>query len=397
MKAILCRLVDAALGAFLICALLPAQRTIIVDRENRPGTTYIDLQQALVNSRSGDTIIVRAVTAFSYIYSCNYNITHSLRLVSEGNLAPVISATGVISAPAGSLVVIDNLNFYDPRWASGFVAYGSHGTVLLSRLTNGVGQASVCDRIIWTDCRMHYGVGSVVYASVATAYVLDCDMEVDYAWEQFWGGAGSVLLRDHSTAWVVNSRLKGGNAGIGPPDFGIIATSGCQALFAGRSDCIGGRMGTIGPQQPGIFGVPSVSPNFPPSFVILDPFVTSAAPRSTSGFELVREIPTVSPGDAIRGQTQTIDLIGPSSSILALFASILTERPPIVTDMGDIWLDPATTVLLGHGAVDANRDLRLSAPIPTQLSRGEVLVYQSASLSPQNLFELSPPGFAVVQ
>lgn len=53
--------------------------------------------------------------------------------------------------------------------------------------------------------------------------------------------------------------------------------------------------------------------------------------------------------------------------------------------------------LLPAGAVDTNRDLQLSITIPQWLPQGEVLAYQAISLSPQSMFQLSPPAFAVVQ
>jgi hypothetical protein len=64
--------------------------------------------------------------------------------------------------------------------------------------------------------------------------------------------------------------------------------------------------------------------------------------------------------------------------------------------MGDIWLvGPVLT--LGACPVDANRDLQLSMSIPPWLPQGEVLIYQGMSMSPRSLFEIGPPGFAVVQ
>jgi hypothetical protein len=44
-----------------------------------------------------------------------------------------------------------------------------------------------------------------------------------------------------------------------------------------------------------------------------------------------------------------------------------------------------------------NSDLQRSMTIPSWLPQGEVLALQAMWLSPQSLFGIGPPGFAVVQ
>jgi hypothetical protein len=170
---------------------------------------------------------------------------------------------------------------------------------------------------------------------------------------------------------------------------------GSSARVSGRCDFDGGAGFGLVSRAPGIEFATGPFP-VPQPFLVLDPATTIAAPRATGGRELLHESPTVSPGDAIQGQPQTIDVMGPTGSIVAVFAGLLTGRPPIETSMGDIWLD-GPVLTLGAGAVDANRDLQLSMTIPSWLPQGEVLVYQVMSMSPQSLFEIGPPGFAVVQ
>jgi hypothetical protein len=166
---------------------------------------------------------------------------------------------------------------------------------------------------------------------------------------------------------------------------------------AGRSNFDGGAAFGLVSRAPGIeLGIDPRPGGRGNPFLVLDPATTIAAPRVTGGNELLHESPTVSPGDAIQGQPQTIDVMGPTGSIVAVFAGLLTGRAPIETSMGDIWLD-GPVLTLGAGAVDANRDLQLSMTIPSWLPQGEVVVYQAMSMSPQSLFEIGPPGFAVVQ
>jgi hypothetical protein len=55
------------------------------------------------------------------------------------------------------------------------------------------------------------------------------------------------------------------------------------------------------------------------------------------------------------------------------------------TSFGDSWLE-GHPILLGAGAVDANRDVQIGITIPQWLPQGE------APLSAQSMFQLSPPA-----
>ncbi len=89
-------------------------------------------------------------------------------------------------------------------------------------------------------------------------------------------------------------------------------------------------------------------------------------------------------------------MIGPSNSVVSLFASLIHPSPPIELPIGDVWLDPTLVVEIGCGAVDANRDISFRTRIPDWMEPGEALVYQVASLSPGGAWDIGPPGFAVV-
>jgi hypothetical protein len=132
--------------------------------------------------------------------------------------------------------------------------------------------------------------------------------------------------------------------------------------------------------------------------LVLDPIVVrqSASLGPPCSLTQLREMPAVIPSPAARGQTQSIEVWGPQQSIVAVFASFLTPFEPITLPIGDVWLDPALTVQLGSGAVDAQRHATFSTTIPNWLPIGDVLVYQAVSLSQNAGFEISAPGIAVV-
>jgi hypothetical protein len=386
--------------AVSVCLITSAsgQRRMVVDSANGPGTHYTDLDPAVAASQPGDVIIVRPGTGSHY--TLNRDIRHGIRIVAPGRIQPIVAVNRYVRIPAGQLFVIDNIVWGGPSPPYFLRPQSCAGTVIVSRMTGQMLQPSHCARIVYTDCSHVFNCCHALLVEYhSTAYVLDSEMLVQYSLNNsFW--RGGVSVDETSRVWIVNSRVKGGTrgpSGGGLPEPGLILYPEARAHVAGRCDFEGGAGFGLVSRAPGIeLGVDPRPGGRSSPFLILDPATTIAAPRVTHGNELLHESPTVSPGDAIQGQPQTIDVMGPTGSIVAVFAGLLTGRAPIETSMGDIWLD-GPVLTLGAGAVDANRDLQLSMTIPSWLPQGEVLVYQVMSMSPQSLFEIGPPGFAVVQ
>ena len=84
-------------------------------------------------------------------------------------------------------------------------------------------------------------------------------------------------------------------------------------------------------------------------YVIRDPNISTRGCWRNPCGELVHEYPTAHPGDAHPGQQQVIDVIGPSNSVVSLFASLIHPSPPIELPIGDVWLDPNLVVEIGCG------------------------------------------------
>lgn len=393
---------------------LAAQRTWIVDSANGPGTDFTDLDPAVAAAGVGDTIILRpGRSAAGVPYTLMRDITRGLRVVAPGNV-PVLVDTRyrLISIPEGEMFVLDNVRFTGPGGGRGMIPQSSLGTVVVSRLReepwdySGIGSATDCARLIWTDCHVTMQWGVTAVPARSRVYILDSRMEcLDSGLRAYMPIPFSpVSIEAGSTAWIVNSYVKGGDIAQDPnpnPAMpGMEVKANAVAIVAGRSEFIGGGVIAGVPAVPGlvVYGDPARLTQ-PHGMLALDPLTRCTTPRDTQGgrFEYLHEMPTVSPDDALRGQPQAIRLIGPSNGIMALFVSVLTPRPPLVTPIGDIWLDPATTVLIGGGAADQNRNLVLGTTIPNWLPTGEVLVYQSVAATSTNWLEFSPPGFAVVQ
>jgi hypothetical protein len=229
-----------------------------------------------------------------------------------------------------------------------------------------------------------------------------------------------ALLGTEVQMWITQSQITGGvprhlsqwdiyydwGVAVGHPRNGRIAN-----LFIGPGCTISGAPKPSGGVAGGPFRITCTHPthhnsvaqtysqvsHVQPTMLAYDPASTFVGCRDNDNNEIVHEFAAVIPGEALRGQAHTLDLWGPTSSILAVYASFLHPGDPITLPIGDVWLDPALIVHVGNAAVDPNRRASLTTTIPTWINPGEVLVYQALALSPQQPFELSPPGFAVVR
>lgn len=127
---------------------------------------------------------------------------------------------------------MDNLRFVSPSGFAGFTLYNCRGTVVLSRLHqewwdySGVGSAAQCTRVIWTDCSHTAPWGTTISAYASKAYVLDSRMECIHTGSSLsWpiptptitvGTPFTSGAQPPSTAWIVNSYVKGGEIGKSP-------------------------------------------------------------------------------------------------------------------------------------------------------------------------------------
>ncbi|MBK8977365.1 MAG: hypothetical protein IPM29_15750 [Planctomycetes bacterium] len=120
-----------------LCAILPlrlvAQRTWIVDSANRPGTHFLDIDDAYAAAGVGDTILVRP--GRNLPYDLPPEIRRSIRIVAPGaHPVPVRQRCLIREIPAGDIVVLDNLDFATEHFNASASLFRARGLVILSRL-----------------------------------------------------------------------------------------------------------------------------------------------------------------------------------------------------------------------------------------------------------------------
>ncbi|MFO1051178.1 MAG: hypothetical protein U1F36_03045 [Planctomycetota bacterium] len=392
----------------------------MVDAANGPGTDFSDLLPAMDAASSGDTILLRPHPTALYNTPATRAefISKSLRSVGLG--ASPVRVWGALQfrgAPGDHLIVLANLDMSN----SLVDIQDCLGLVICDRLiSTGVPGGSVrlladSGRVVVANSRGTVWRGPAVYPNRVSLWLQNCYYE-DLHSNPTTTVQMATLYAVESEVWLIGTELRGGtplNTSMWDRyyDWGL-AVGHVSANRPGRAylgpGCVIAGAPRPGGRQTNTCTSPthensvktSHSPynsSYPPAYLFYDPTTTFEGCRETGGHELAHEFPAVLPGEALRGQRQSIDLWGPSTSVLAVFASFAHTGDPIVLPIGDVWLDPDLVVHVGSAAVDANHRATLSTTIPPWIAPGEVLVYQAVALSPAQSWEISPPGIAVVR
>jgi hypothetical protein len=389
--------------ALLLGSSLRAQRTWVVDNSAGPNHDFTALMDAIAAAAPGDYVHVRN-TGMPYLLTGS--VTKPLRIIGLGATRVALNtADPELRIGAQQIFVMHNFEITSigVRWDSPFLAFDSNSLILLSS-------------VYCTPSNL-YPAGA---RDVRTLALVDCWIDASYQALSFLRAGvhlqntnvtshGNLpnhplehtMYADRSRVTVVGGWIRGGDgystceppsyrrAGLAYQPWSSPTYLAGDARFEGGVDqgnCSTGTAMGIGIGACDLLAV--------------DPLVTARSRISTTcaplGLHFDHEFPAVIPGPARRGQPQTLQLFGPSQSVLALFASLATPFEPIRLPVGDVWLDPYLTVHVGSAAVNAQRRASLGTNIPSWLPIGEVLVFQVAALSPSASFELSPPGFAVV-
>ncbi|MBK8977364.1 MAG: hypothetical protein IPM29_15745 [Planctomycetes bacterium] len=263
-----------------------------------------------------------------------------------------------------------------------------------------------------TRVRHNVITGPAIGTFDSNIWIIDSDIRAVYSSGQsvspYLGGASFLGGPRNGTAWIIGSRIEGGidhpngNTAMDP---GIYAVY-CDLFITGGSTILGAdySVPTLAcPGNPGStrhWSVLQSSPSPPDpraTWFVRDPNTTLDDCHIVEGHDLVREFPAVLPGEAIRGQQQSIVAYGATGSIVSVFASFVHGAEPVHLSIGDVWLDPGLVVEIGSAAVGPDRRATLTTTIPAWLQLGDVLVYQAACLSQPSTWEISQPGFAVVR
>ncbi|MBK8978463.1 MAG: hypothetical protein IPM29_21400 [Planctomycetes bacterium] len=305
------------------------------------------------------------------------------------------------SCPALKIAVFDYFEIR-PRQGGALINVGaSNGTVVFSRcyfppLNTYPLHHYDAHRVIYIDCDID-SVSPAVSIYRSEVLLLGCRTSARFSRDGSLG-EGGVYVKEGGRVTIVGGSVTGGDGYqdcigyIRLPGPAVTAFSD-RAFIYGPVVLAGGVL--RGPCGNGYREIEFWSNCGPENVGAIDPLAIPNRSWSCPHY-ISREMPAIVAGPAARGQHQTLQVWGPSHSNVTVFASLLHPYDPIALSIGDVWLNPYLILEVGSGAVNAARELTLTTTIPSWLPRGEVLVYQAVSLSPQGAFELSAPGMAVV-
>lgn len=395
-----------------VVAMLPAQRTWIVDNTAGPGHDFTDLTVAYAAISPGDTLHVRN-TAIPY--QMPSSMTKGARIMGLGpGRVRAFCPDPLITVPVGELLVIDGFEVACSG-VSGypFGVFQTRGRVILSNLystpSNRQGLWSrESSPIVLADCILEAPVACLSTGS--TVFLQNCRAFSHWSMSFTAWTWAPVEVTNGALLWILGGQYTGGEGSWycdpwrGPieyPPGPAVHAYGGRVFVAGPAVIEGGWQPYspcgVGGGRRDPFGIwnactPGVND------IAYDPMMVGRFQGCPPGLGVIvaHEFPAVIPGPAMRNQQQTFDLYGPTQSIVALFASFAHPYDPIVLPVGDVWLDPTLVVCVGVAPVDAQRHASMQTRIPGWLAIGDVLVYQAVSLSQQSTFEISPPGFSVI-
>ncbi|MBK8977369.1 MAG: hypothetical protein IPM29_15770 [Planctomycetes bacterium] len=232
-------------------------------------------------------------------------------------------------------MVLDNLDFATEHFNASASLFRARGLVILSRLYASPnvyaawGGAQESDRVVLTRVRHNVITGPAIGTFDSNIWIIDSDIRAVYSSGQsvspYLGGASFLGGPRNGTAWIIGSRIEGGidhpngNTAMDP---GIYAVY-CDLFITGGSTILGAdySVPTLAcPSNPGStrhWSVRQSSPSPPDpraAWFVHDPNTTFDNCYIAWGHDLVREFPAVLPGEAIRGQQQSIVAYGATGS-----------------------------------------------------------------------------------
>lgn len=148
-------------AALVFAAQANAQVVRIVDRQNRPGTHFLDLPAAVAASAPGDVLRVRYTDPLVLPYTAP-TITHALTVIGDGLQPGLVGNFVVQNLPAGHRVVLRDLQLApfvgaNPQFSNCALSLlGNAGTVHLQNVDRGTLATSASGLNPWRidGCRL---------------------------------------------------------------------------------------------------------------------------------------------------------------------------------------------------------------------------------------------------
>ena len=406
------------LFALLVCSAL-AQRVVVVDAANGPGTNHTSLAPAFADLLEGDLLVLRAGTYEAVVVST----PHSFVLQGEGN--PVVVPTALLSQAmevypwggATQRLVIQGVTFQSERtgqWALTLATFSNAWPAPTVHLEDCVvaSLSPQADRVALLAqsigltvqrCTLHTTQIVSSLATIVDSTIVGHDLSYYLGFEQRAQTALDVI---RAKVWIVDSGLSAGSslgfyaepaACVGFSDSSF--TSGSVVHVCGTSTLVADAFPSP------LWPVPSVFVNYTWFYPVLpdvqyEPSVVLTPSPGGPVFDSVtnasRTLPSQQASPAPLGGLFTTTTHGAPGDTAYVFLSFTTFAQRI----GDweLLLDESTMFLLAMGVLDANGDGPLSFPIPNVPSlRGTCLEIGAATMTPAGLIELTNPAVGIVR
>jgi len=373
----------ACLALSLLLAPAAAQRTWIVDALNGPGAHFTDLPPAAAAAAAGDLLLVRTGTYNGFATS------RGIHVVAQGTctISPTLGGKNLVvtNLPAGqtfSLQGFQGLSRF-PFFAD---LTGNLGLVVLSSVrvlqTCGCGPLHQNPPgIVVTDCAQVVLDHVVTYAQPAVSSTRSRTLLTGCLLGSVTpqDPMGDCLYVDGGEVDVVESVFDG-NSGSdvnGVPQPAVRLLDGVLRVRGTSAAMIQGGY-VVNPSNPAAAiratgGTLVLDPD-----VALNPLAGQNVALNLSNTVLVqRQQAAALVRTLTRGSPLQADLIAQPSAPCALLVGL--PRPPLVTPIGILELEPAAAAVIAAGSAGGSGVLTASLPVPATLGLGQALTFQGVA------------------
>ena len=372
--------------AFLVLSLISvasAQRFIIVDPLNGPGTTYTDIPTAFAAANDGDTVLYR-----NPVYStAPWTLTKAITLIPDVNSSLGSPSSFVVSGIAqGKTVALVRLNNSLLLQSTTLSVTNCQGSVVLDNCI--FQQINITNSALVVATRSSWRVLSPRNSRVV---VSGC-----YARAQFAPNYAPLIQSFNSRIDCADCVFIGDDGDLNyqtcsinrPVGTAITLDSSSITFYGDHTLVRGGYMNgglTCGLVRWGdaIAATNQSTITTVPGMLIGGPFSGSYTLKSEYNASLTVVYPNV---------TESIDLEAGATPLASLGLFMSYPGLPRTTPLGELYLDPAATWWITNGTCDAAGRWNQSYQVPALVPRGLTVLFQAGVVDASVGFHLTTPS-----
>jgi hypothetical protein len=365
-----------------------AQRTFVVDAQNRPGTDFTDLPPAVAFAASGDVLLVRDGNYQGFQTGKGLRILGVPGVMIFG----FFSRVEIADLPANAEFVMQGVSitaipFRLARCEGRVLLEDVRGPTLLDIPSLDV---TSCRQVTLSRCTLGGAPG--LNAAASTVFVNDCTLSgQDAVQSHVIITASPALIAFQSEVLLSRGTIRGGSTqipAVSPPATGMMLLESSTRLTGDAATTVSAGTGTTQPIH-AIVGAQGL--------LTIDPVVRlvpngGADPIGPGLPTVQRPIASLRTGAAPLGGVVPVDLAFTPGASFFLFAGLPGERFRFVP-FGDVWLDPLLILPAGGGTLDASGRFARTANVPDHATlRGVPFRWQAVTVDGSGAIELSHPA-----